>query len=101
MKSILLTSAAALLMTGAANAAEVRVVQKPGSNTHVAVTDYGTLTPSAPLTGAFDSDLQGMISADVISPTGALPPGFDPETIIYIWDTENELSTRPMVFQID
>lgn len=101
MKTVLLTSAAALLMAGAANAAEVRVVQEPGSMVNVTVADYGALTPSAPLTGSFDGDLQGMSSADFVSPTGTLPPGFNPDTFIYIWADENRTSNSPMVFRID
>lgn len=87
MKSVMFTSVAALLIAGAAHAAEIQVVERPGSDVDVVFTDLGVIAPTAPLTGSFDSDFEGMMSADVV--TGDLPPGFEADALIYIWEDEN------------
>lgn len=95
MKSILITSAAALMVAGAAHSAEVRVVQQPWSDVRVVAGDFA-IAPTAPMTGAFQTDVEGVLTADLLDVdvpgattiAGEIPPDFNPDTIIYIWTDE-------------
>ena len=89
MKTLMITAAAGLLFAGAATAAEVQVIEKPGSNVRVIVTEL-----TAPATYGVDGS--GMMSADEVGMLGMdtpvfadVPPGFNPDVILNIWTDEN------------
>ena len=88
MKTLMITAAASLLFAGAATAAEVQVIEKPGSNVRVIVTEL-----TAPATVGLDGT--GMLSADEVGMLGMdapvfadVPADFNPDVILNIWTDE-------------
>ena len=104
MKTITFASVAALLVAGTAFADEVRVVKDPGADISVYHFQFepGTMPAFAGVDTDLDGDLddQGILTADEVGTTpdslGELPPGFEPDALIYIWNDENRVQMVPI-----
>lgn len=84
MKTVLITTAAALLAAGPALAGEVQVIHDPTSTARITVIEV----PYESLVGhgaAYVGDDRGILTQDVVDGTAVAIPGFDPDVVINIW----------------
>lgn len=106
MKTITIFSVAALLVSGTAFADEVRVVKDPGADVTVHHFQFVPGTGPGPVgvDANLDGDFEGVLTADEVGTPPAsygvdlesdLPPGFEPDALIYIWDDENRMQMVP------
>lgn len=93
MKTFLITSAAALLVAGTATAGEIAVESDVGSKVRVIHVENYTMTPTA---GPGD---EGLLTADVVVNDDFGIPGFEADSVIYIWADERgvRITDRPNV----
>jgi uncharacterized protein (DUF2141 family) len=100
MKTIMMASVVALLVAGTAFADEVRVVKDPDANITVHHFQFvpGMMPGFAGVDADLDGDFEGTLTSDEVGmPPEAyginvesdLPPGFEPDALIYIWNDEN------------
>lgn len=94
MKSFLITSAAALLVAGAATAGDIQVLQEPGSNVRVIHVDTMPMTFT-------DTGDQGLLTADIVTDSDFGIPGFDADTVIYIWEDESGVRVSEPLLDTD
>lgn len=83
----LIASGAALLIAGAASAADVQVVMDPDAEGEIIVRHVEWHPSMAPIAVAENPD-DGMLSADEVGVDDEELFGFDPEAVIYIWEDQ-------------
>lgn len=94
MKTLLITSAAALLVAGTATAGDIQVLQEPGSNVRVVHVE------SMPMTFTDTGD-EGLLTADIVRDDDFGIPGFDADTVIYVWSDETGVRVSEPMLDID